>query len=1124
MYRGFDCIYHEFMRVIPFKAFFQFLLCPIVSWPAFSHPIKAEIKPTNLRCEYRVNPLGVDVPHPRLSWVLESTVRGQRQTAYRVLVASSREKLSTREGDLWDSGKVESDRSMQIAYGGKPLKSKAKVFWKIRAWDRDGNASSWSEPATFQMGLLSRADWKARWIAHPEAVPPAVAARNGYHSQLSNTAEATKWVALDLGRPRTFDGIRLFPARPFDWKPDTPGFLFPLRFRMEVSDRSDFKECKTVVDRTAEDVENPGTDSPSYEFPATTARYIRLVVIRQRLRDANYYGFALAELQVLSGEQNLALGAKATASDSIESANWSATFLMDGDLVSHPANRPEAQPATMARKEFTLPAAVKQATLYITALGLYQVHINGTGVGDHILAPEWTDYHRRVQYQTYDVTPHLRRGKNVLAAILGEGWYAGRIGMSDGIFGVLRRVYGAKPFLLAQLEVELAGGKQITVVSDGSWKATREGPIRSSDILDGEVCDARREMPGWNRPGLDDTAWLPVEVRSDFKTQLVAQPNEPIRVMEELKPVALSEPKPGVYIFDLGQNMVGRCRLQLKGPAGTTVTLRHGEMLNEDGSLYTTNLRSAPQVDRYTLRGGGSEVYEPTFTQHGFRYVELTGLPERPELVDLTGRAFNSSAPEVGRFECSSSMLNQLWKNILWTQRGNLMSTPTDCPQRDERLGWMGDIQVFSQTAIFHMDLAAFFTKWVQDIRDAQAEDGRFPDFAPNPYDPNRRFSGVPAWGDGGVIIPWRCYVNYGDRRMLEEHFESAKRWIEFIRRSNPDLIWRKGRHNDYNDWLNGNTLQKEGWPNRGGAVPNEIFATSFFAHSTELVSKMAKELGREEDFGRYRELFEKIKAAYNKNFVKPDGRIQGDTQAGYALGLHFGLLPEELRNQAAGHMVEGIHRYQKHMSTGIQTTIRLMLELTRNGHNELAWHLLTSRTFPSWGYMIENGATTIWERWDGYVKGRGFQNPGMNSFNHWAFGSVGEWMVRHILGIQPDENHPGYKRFTIHPRPGGGVTWARGSYHSIRGLIASEWKIEKNTFTLNITVPVNTAAQVFLPASDVEAVTEGGRSPRQADGVRFLRLEEETAVFEVGSGSYEFAVPWPPRRGGKNRKGESKE
>lgn len=803
-----------------------------------------------------------------------------------------------------------------------------------------------------------------------------------------------------------------------------------------------------------------------------------------------------------------------------ETTDWQAQWIGDrAELppVIKPADgkgpeRYDAQPVTMLRKEFRLAATPQRAILYASALGAYEFRLNGRRVGDHILAPEWTDYHTRVQYQAYDVTSLLRRGDNALGALLGDGWYAGRLGMSDALFKKLRGVYGRKPYLIAQLDIELANGEKLTVTTDGSWVSTKDGPIRSSDILDGEVYDARRELPGWDEPGFaSGDSWQPVGVLSPVPARVVAQPNEPIRVVEELKPVALAEPKPGVYVFDLGQNMVGWCRLELSAPAGTIVTLRHAEMTNEDGTIYTANLRDAPQVDRYTARGNGPEVFEPHFTYHGFRFVEVTGLPRKPKPGALTGRVFCSASPETGQFTCSNPMLNRLWQNIRWTQRANLMSVPTDCPQRDERLGWMGDIQAFAQTACYGMDLAAFLKKWIPDVRDAQATDGRYGDFSPHPYDSNARFSGVPAWGDAGVIVPWRAWLNYGDTRLLAEHLDSMKRWIEYIHARNPDLIWRTGRGNDYNDWLNADTLKLAGWPTKGGEVPKEVFATIYFAHSTELVAKMARIVGRTEDADRYAKLADDIKAAFAKQFVQPDGRLPGDTQAGYALAVHFGLMPEGLRQQAMAHLIEGIGRYHQHLATGFLSTRCAMLELSRRGHTDLAWQLLTADTFPSWGYMIANGTTTMWERWDGYVQGRGFQDPGMNSFNHWAFGSVGEWMVQNILGIQPEEPHPGWSHFTIRPRPGGGVTWAKGHYDSIRGRIASEWTwsgtARRSGFELAVTVPANTTATVYIPAAGATQVTESGQPLAKARGVQFLRLEAGHVVVAVESGNYRFAV-----------------
>lgn len=1072
-------------------------------------PANTSGAPENLRCEYLVNPLGVGTRHPRLSWEVRDSRRGAKQRAYQILVAGSQSLLNRNQGDVWDSGKVVSEQSIQIPYRGMSLEPSRQYFWKVRTWDTNDTPSPWSKPAKWAMGLLKPEDWKAKWVSDNENWQPFHPAHNGYHSEFAPTPDSPKWVQVDLGSSKVIDAVKLFPARPFDWHEDMPGFLFPRRFRLDVSNESDFRQPHTVIDHTIEDMPNPLNEVQTYRFEPVPARYVRLTAIKLRARDGNNFGLALAEMQVLAGDDVVSQGASASAPDSIESHHWSTRNLTDGDLTSHPAVGIDALHATMIRKEFLFSRKVKRALLFVTALGLYEVRLNGRRVGNQVLAPEWTDYHRRVQYQTYDVSSQVQAGRNTIGVILGDGWYAGRIGMAAMLTGTgqPRAVYGRRPELLLQLRLEFDDGTTQFICTDETWRYTVQGTMRSADLLDGEQVDARMEIPGWDKTGFDEGGWRHVRLSEGTKGAIVSQPNEPIQIVKELKPIALTEPEPGVYLYDLGQNMVGWGRLKLRGLAsGTNLILRYGEALNPDGTLYTANLRGAPQTDRYTARGG-REMFEPRFTYHGFRYVEIRGLPSKPKLNDLTGCVIASGAAQTGRFECSHPMLNRLWQNILWTQRGNMHSVPTDCPQRDERLGWMGDIQVFSQTAIFNLDMTAFFTKWVQDIRDAQAEDGRYPDFAPLPTKGIDHFRSAPAWGDAGTIVPWRVYVNYGDQRMLEEHYESARRWVDYIHRLNPDLIWNNGRGNDYNDWLNADTWRVEGIPTTGGSVPNRVLATAFFAHSTEIVAKMAAALGRDEEARRYRERFEAIKAAFNRIFVLQDGHIEGDTQAGYALALNFDLLPESIRPLAAEHMVNGLTRYNGNLSTGIQTTHRLMLELSRYGYHPHACRLITSREFPSWGYMIEQGATTIWERWDGYVAGRGFQDPGMNSLNHYALGAVGEWLYRVLLGLNPDEDAPGWKHFSVRPQPGGGITWAKGEYHSIHGLIQVTWKLEKERFALDLTVPPNTTATVFLPAVNMAGVFESGKPLSGADGVKFLRTEAGAVVIKVDAGRYRFGV-----------------
>lgn len=1075
-----------------------------------------------LRCEYLEDPQGTDIPKPRLSWVLVSPQRGQGQTAYRILVASSREVLAKDKGDLWDSGKINSDRSVHIEYEGLSLKSRQDCYWKVRVWDKDGQPSKWSQPATWSMGLLKASDWgEARWISYSDPAQPLPTDRHfGYQSWIGKSADDTKWVAVDLGEPRAIDAVQLYPVTPCGgpdkpygmtgWHPDKTGFLFPVRYRIEVAQNADFSDARTVVEQTDADVPNPGVNAQIYRFDPVNARHVRLTVTRLACRNRDLFGFALAEMQVYSGSKNVARFGKVTALDSVSAGGWSKDKLVDGRLVGERGLIDnEERPGTMVRKEFGLKGKVKRATVSVTGLGLYELYINGRRVGDHLLAPEWTQYTKRIQYQSYDVTGLLHKGSNAVGAQMAGGWWTGPLAIESPL-------ENPQFCLLMRLDVDMEDGSAHTVVTDSSWQATADGPIRRSGIYFGERYDALKEMAGWNQPGFAATSWLPVKVLpypdGAKDAILVAQNNEPIRVAEELLPVKMTEPRPGVYVFDMGQNMVGWCRLKADAPPGTKITLRHAEMLNEDGTIYTDNLRGAAQVNEYLWRGGEVMV-EPHFTYHGFRYVELAGLPGKPAEDAIVGRAFHSAAPQSGKFECSSELINKIMSCVVWGQKGNMPSVPTDCPQRTERMGFLGDIQAFSQASIFNMDMAGFFTKWITDIRDSQTEEGRFPILAPHPAinDLFLYLDGeyAPGWGDAGTIVPWRMYENYADIRIIRQHYESAKRWVDFILKYNPDLIWRnKNNNNDGpSDWLNTDIADLKDYPKGAGTTPHDVFATIFFARSTEIVSKMAKVLGKEEDAVKYTDIFKNIKSAFTREFVTSDGQIKGNTQGGYALALHFNLVDEPIRARMTEHLLDAIKRYNNHLSTGYMTSHRLMLELSNNGHHDEAWRLINLCTVPSWGYMVKMGATTIWERWDGYVEGRGYQNPKMNSFNHFAFGSVGEWVWRNLVGLNPDEERPGYKHFIIRPRPAEGLTWVKGSYESIYGTIVSNWRIEQGQFNLDLTVPSNTTATVYLPAEEISNVFDNGQPVTQSADIKFIRMEDEYAVLDVTSGIYSFAT-----------------
>ncbi len=759
-------------------------------------------------------------------------------------------------------------------------------------------------------------------------------------------------------------------------------------------------------------------------------------------------------------------------------SDWTGKWV-GGDLVGAKST---TVPAPYLRKGFTLKGKVASARLYITALGLYEAYVNGKRVGDDVFTPGWTEYSKRVQYKAYDVTKLLKSGKNAVGAILGDGWYCGCV-QSIG-----RQNWGDRPRLLAQLEVTMADGTKQVVATDESWKYAY-GPILESDLLMGETYDARREMTGWAEGAFDDALWRNALLFADPGVRLVGMCGPTVRRIQELKPIA--EPRPASpggnrWIFDLGQNMVGRIRLKVKGAAGTELTVRHAEMLNPDGTLYLTNLRSAKATDCYVLKGGGEEVYEPRFTFHGFRYVEIEGLKEKPTRAMVTGVVLHSDTPPTGSFECSDKLLNQLQHNIQWGQKGNFLEVPTDCPQRDERLGWTGDAQVFCRTASFNMQVAGFFTKWLNDMEDSQSAAGEIPSFVPSaPYGGD----GGPAWADAVVICPWTIYQCYGDKAILARHFAMYKRFLDACGASSLDYIREhpeKRPWGGYGDWL-----ALDGSGKTDGGTPKDLIGTAFYAHCSRLVSRMAHALGDESEAARYEELFQKVKAAFQKRFVTGDGLVVGGTQTGYVLALHFDLAPTELRARMLNELVRSIEKNGNKLSTGFVGASYLPYVLSDNGRFDVAFTLLNQKQWPSWLYAVTQGATTIWERWDGWTQERGFQDPGMNSFNHYAYGAIGEWLYSRVAGLDLDPEEPGYKHIVVRPTPGGGLTRASAKLHTMYGAAESAWTLKDGVFELKVTAPPNAWATVTLPGT-AESVPEGAK---RVSG----------PAFEVGAGQYVF-------------------
>lgn len=777
----------------------------------------------------------------------------------------------------------------------------------------------------------------------------------------------------------------------------------------------------------------------------------------------------------------------------LDVADWHARWITphnDGDLS-------QPQPCPLLRREFVLDGDVRSARIYATSLGLYELHLNGRRVGDAQLTPGWTSYRKRLQYQTYDVTDLLAQGSNAIGAILADGWYRGNIG-----FEGRRNFFGDRLALLLQLRVVYADGREALIVSDEQWR-TAESPIRMAEIYHGETYDARLEQPGWDHPGFDDGAWRSVHILDHPKDILIAQIGPFVRCHEALEPVRIFTSPAGETIADLGQNMVGWVRLRVRGEAGMTVTLRHAEVLDQEGNFYTANLRSARQTVQYTLKGGGEEVYEPRFTFMGFRYVKIEGWPGELTPSDLTGIVVHSDIPPIGTFECSNPLINQLQHNIVWGQKGNFVDVPTDCPQRDERLGWTGDAQVFIRTACFNRDVAAFFTKWLGDLAADQQPDGRVPHVVPDVLssDVGNLAGGSAAWADAAVICPWTIYLCYSDRDILEAQYDSMARWVNFMREQAGDrYLWTTGFH--FGDWLDYRG------PNPLLPTPvtnNELIATAFFAYCASLMHKIARVLGRQSDAEMYGQLFDKIKAAFNAEFVTPNGRVGAGSQTAYVLALHFDLLPEKLRPLAAQRLADEVRKADYHLTTGFVGTPYLCHVLTRFGYLDLAYELLNQESYPSWLYPVRKGATTIWERWDGIKPDGSFQDAGMNSFNHYAYGAIGDWLYRVVAGIEVDPDQPGYKHVLIQPRPGGGLTHVRASLRSPYGYLAVAWQLTADDFRLQVTLPPNSRATVSIPASRLAEVTESGKRLRHAPGLHAAKVKGDRVVVEIGSGHFEF-------------------
>lgn len=774
----------------------------------------------------------------------------------------------------------------------------------------------------------------------------------------------------------------------------------------------------------------------------------------------------------------------------LEPESWKASWIGAETEIETEGSKPVQH----FRKEFTTAKKVKSAQVYVTSKGLYQLFLNGEKVGDELFTPGWTSYNKRLQYQTYDVTSMIRE-KNSLGALLGDGWYRGNIAWNDQ-----KNYYGDRLALLAQLQINYTDGTSEIITTDKSWKSST-GPILESDIYNGESYDAQLEMPGWKKPGFDDSVWRQVAEFQHPKDILIAPQGVPVKAVMEIKPIKqLTTPK-GEMVFDMGQNMVGWVRLKAQGKKGDKMVMKFAEVLDKEGNFYTDNLRAAKATNTYTFKGNGEEIFEPHFTFHGFRFVKIEGLQKAPDLNQLTGVVIYSDMPQTGTFTCSDSLINQLQQNIQWGQRGNFLDVPTDCPQRDERLGWTGDAQVFSMTAAFNFDVAAFYTKWMKDVTADQLPDGKVPHVIP---DVLKGAGGSTAWADAAIIVPWTMYLSYGDKRILNEQYPSMKAWVEYMRnRAGEDHLWIGDTH--FGDWLAFASTRSD-YP--GATTEKDLIATAYYNYSTSLLAKIARIIGNQADAGKYSALAKNIKKAFIAEFVTPNGRLVSHTQTAYALALSFDLLPENLKEKAAAYFADDVKKFG-HLTTGFVGTPLLCKTLSDIGRDDLAFMLLIRKKYPSWLYPVTQGATTIWERWDGQKPDGTFQDVGMNSFNHYAYGAIGEWMYGHVAGIMIDPQNPGYKHILFSPHPGGGLTHANAELESMYGKIKSAWKLEGDDFVYEIAIPANTTATVTLPKAKAEQLTVNSSSLTE-EMKKGMQQSDKELVLNLGSGNYTFRYKNP--------------
>jgi len=1074
------------------------MMLSAASVPAVAQQTAAGVGPVELRVDEMKAPLGIDDAAPRFSWQLADPARGARQTAYEVQVASDAGLLNKGKADVWSSGRVESGQSLNVRYGGPELRPSTRYFWRVKVWGAEGKVYGESAVSWWETGLMKQVAWNANWIGYetaeeaavrqapaawivnPDAKSPdagkASEQRVAYRETITLAKPAVRATLYATGQDTVsawINGAQVLTADPFPaWK-QMPWKKFV---------------CADATGKLAGGANTLAIETVHYApNPNEAPPMIATLVVE-------YADGTTATFQSGSDWKTAIHAGAGWQEKSFDDSGWKTATTAD-EKLGHPWI-PDSVKAL--RHDFDVKRPVKSARLYATALGVYEIFLNGQRVSEDVLTPGWTDYRQRVKYQSYDVTAQVKSGHNAIGALLAPGWYETPLEW----FQQPNNYGDTPPALRAQLRIEHTDGSVEWVGTDASWQANTS-PILHSEIYDGESQDARLTQAGWNRSAFNAARWKSAQAIEPKPLEIEAQDYPAIHVERTVAAQSVAEPKPGVYVYDFGQNLAGVERLRMEGPKGTDVKLRFAEIVNADGTIYTDNLRTAKATDHFILSGKGVEEFTPQFTFHGFRYIEVTGLAKAPAKDAVTAVVLHTDAPFTAKLATGSAMIDKLWSNIQWGQRSNFVGVPTDCPQRDERLGWMADAQVFWRAATYNMDLAAFSRKFAGDMRGTQAGTAYFGIYSPGTAQPNMG-SGA-GWSDAGVVIPWTSWLQSGDTSIVEQNWAAMERYVAAIDTANPDGLWKHESGIAFGDWLSPE-----------GRTDYTLIATAYWAYDVTLMREMAHATGRAAEEEKYARLFEKIRAAFEKQFVHGDGFVAGadksdeankgkggDTQTGYVLALHMKLLPEALRAKAAEKLVGKIEANHGLLGTGFLGTPYLLEELTKAGKTQLAYKLLLNTEYPSWGYLVENGATTMWERWNG---DKMKDDPSMNSYNHYAYGAVGDWIARYGAGVDATPLDAGFHTVVLHPTFDARLGHMAFDYDSAYGKIYSDWSVEGTTAQWRVTLPANTTGWLGMNADEAAKYKLEGVALGQSKQAKAVTREGGSG-FELEAGSYTFTV-----------------